>query len=350
MLKALPFTMSFLTGATLFVGIALGGWFTFLTPLVVFVLLPVIDELVGHDLADTAEEGADSTHFDGVVRLWAPAQAVFLAGALAFLTWGGPTAVEGVGVVISLSLVTVGGAINAAHELMHRKSAFDRALAEFLMTTATYTHFCIEHVHGHHRNVSTPLDPASSKVGQSVYAFYPQAVVGSLKSAWSIESSRNERRGVSWFTWRNRLTRYVVDVVAIYAVIGLVFGWVGLAVMAVQSVIAFSLLEVINYVEHYGLQRNEVAPGRYEKVQPRHSWNANHRISNWWLFNLQRHADHHANASRPFHNLRAIEEGPQLPFSYPTAIVCSLVPPLWHRIMDHRAVAMRQQAEQLAAK
>lgn len=334
MLNLLPFTASFLTGATLLVGLALGGWFTFLTPLVVFVVLPVLDTLVGHDTAETLEPGANGAPFDWIVRAWAPAQLLLLGAALAWVSLGDPTPIELVGVLISTSLVTAGGAINAAHELMHRVRPLDRALAELLMTTATYTHFNIEHVHGHHKHVATPLDPATARRGESVYAFLPRTLVGGLRSAWRLERERNARRDVPWLTWRNRLTRYAVEVALAYAVVAAAFGAVGVAFFAAQSLGAVLLLEVINYVEHYGLQRDQLPDGRYEPVAPRHSWNANHRISNWWLFNLQRHADHHATASRPYYHLVALEDGPQLPFSYPTAILVALIPPLWWAMVD----------------
>lgn len=350
MMKVLPFFASFLTAVSMLVGVWAGGVFTFLTPVIVFIGLPIVDLLIGDDLDDTAAEGADGSRFDFVVRLWAPTQAVVLGVVLSVVAFGDPTTLELVGMGISTALVSAGGAINAAHELMHRKSKLDRALAEFLMMTSSYTHFCIEHVHGHHKNVATPLDPAAARLGQSIYAFYPQTVIGSLQSAIRIERARNERRGVSWWTWENRLTRYAVLLVASYAFVGAVFGAFGLVFYVLQGVLSFSILEVINYVEHYGLARAELAPGRYEKVQPRHSWNTNHRVSNWWLFNLQRHADHHANASRPYWNLRAIEEGPQLPFSYPTAILVAMVPPLWMAIMDPRVKQQNGLGEAVPAK
>ena len=342
MIKVLPFFASFGTAITMLVGVWLGGWFTFLTPVIVFIGLPVLDTWVGHDLEDTASESTPGRWFDGVVRAWVPMQFLMLGVVLSVVAFGDPTWVEWTGLVISSGLVTA-GCINSAHELMHRKSPFDRALAEILMTTASYTHFCIEHVHGHHKHVSTPLDPASSRLGQSVYAYYPQTVIGGLRSAVRIELARNQSRGVSWWTWRNRLTRYVVVAVLAYALVGAIFGLSGVIFYGLQGVFAFSLLEVINFIEHYGLERQMLPNGRYERVQPHHSWNANHRVSNWWLFNLQRHADHHALAHRPYYHLRAIKEGPQLPFSYPTAILVAMIPPLWRKVMDSRVLATRSE-------
>jgi alkane 1-monooxygenase len=338
MVKAMPFAASFVTALTLLLGLWLGGVFTFLTPVVVFVGLPLLDQLVGEDIADTAAEGAAGSAFNGVLRAWVPIQLIVLAVALWVVASGTLSWLEWTGLLVSTALLTSGGGINSAHELMHRKWSVDKALAEVLMATASYTHFCIEHVHGHHKHVGTPLDPATARLGESVYAFLPRTVVGGLRSAIRIESERNQRREIPWFSWRNRLSRYLILWVASYVAVGAVFGWAALGFYALQAVGAIGFLEVINYVEHYGLMRAETAPGRFEKVQPKHSWNANHRVSNWWLFNLQRHADHHANASRPFYTLRAIEAGAQLPFSYPTMILVALIPPLWHWLMDAHAL------------
>lgn len=340
-LQALPFFVSFAMAGTLLLGAWLGGGFTFLTPVLLFLILPFADRALGKDTGNTLEEGADGRVYDAIVRLWAPVQLVLLATVLSFVAGGELTGLELAGMVLSTALVTATGAINAAHELMHRKTALDRGLAEVLMTTAGYTHFCIEHVHGHHRYVATPLDPASSRKGEHVYAYLPRTVVGGLRSALRIERDRNRRRKVPAASPRNRLLRYPLMILGAAGLITAIWGPLGLGFFVAQAVGSFLLLEVINYVEHYGLQRAEIAPGRYERVQPKHSWNANDRLSNWWLFNLQRHADHHANASRPYYNLRAMEHSPQLPFSYPTMVLAALVPPLWFKLMDGRVPAQQ---------
>lgn len=337
MIAAAPFLLVYATAATLLVGLAIGGWATFLTPLVVFVGLPLADHLAGLDTGETSEEGAVNPWFDAILRAWPPFQIGILALVVRHVTTAAVSPVEWAGLLLSTALVTSGAGITIAHELMHRKSAFDRGLAEILMGLASYPHFCIEHVHGHHRNVATRADPATSRLGESVYAFLPRTVAGSLASAVHIERGRIARREIPWYSGRNRLLRYPTTMAATYAAVGFTFGWAGLAFYILQGVLAFGLLEVINYVEHYGLSRDPA-----ERVAPRHSWNANHRISNWWLFNLQRHADHHAHAARPYWKLRALEQGPQLPFSYPTLILMALVPPLWRAVMDPCVLASRR--------
>lgn len=307
----------------------------------VFGIVPWLDAWLGRD---TRNPPADATHarrFDVPLLLWVTVQlAVSLwwiaqaAGAAAF---DAPTILA----MTSVGLMNGGIGITVAHELMHRPTRPERALAEVLMSCVSYTHFCIEHVHGHHRHVATPRDPASSRLGESVYRFLPRTLVGGLVSAWSIEVERLRRSGLAVIGPRNRMLRYAAVQVAIYGGLGLALGPIAMALWAGQSVFAVLLLEVINYVEHYGLSRREVAPGRYERVAPRHSWNASHRVTNWLLFNLQRHSDHHFLASRPYDLLRHYDEVPQLPAGYATMVILALVPPLWRRVMDPRVASVR---------
>jgi alkane 1-monooxygenase len=228
-----------------------------------------------------------------------------------------------------------------AHELVHRSGKFERALAEVLMMQVSYTHFCIEHVLGHHANVATPRDPATARAGESFYAFLPRTVFGGVASAWCIEAVRMKRGGRPVFSLGNRMLRYAAELILLYGVAALLFGAGGVLFLAAQSIVAFTMLEVVNYLEHYGLQRREVRPGRFEPTRPYHSWNSSHRVTNWFLFNLGRHSDHHAAAGRRFHTLRHFEEAPQLPIGYAAIFVLALVPPLWRRVMDPRLADWR---------
>ena len=207
------------------------------------------------------------------------------------------------------------------------------------MTSVTYPHFCVEHVEGHHRNVGTPADPATARLGESVYRFVPRSVLGGLASAWRIERRRAARLGLRRWSWRDRRVRMGLLTAALYAAVALAFGWAGVLFFAAQSAVAVGQLEVINYLEHYGLSRREVGPGRYERVGAEHSWESAHRLTAWYLFNLPRHADHHARASRPYWNLDHSEASPQLPWGYSTVFLMALVPPLWRRVMDPRVPA-----------
>ena len=214
--------------------------------------------------------------------------------------------------------------VTAAHELMHRRGPWPRAGAAFLLSLFSYPHFCIEHVQGHHRNVGTRRDPATARLGESLYAFLPRGVIGGFRGAWRIESRR----------LRNRLVWQYALLAGLYGIVGYALGGNGILVLAVQAAVAIFLLETLNYVGHYGLVRRVMAPGRYEPVQQQHSWNSSHRVSNWLLFNVGRHSDHHCEPDRGYLSLKHESGAPQLPGGYFAMFVLALFPPLWRRIMD----------------
>jgi alkane 1-monooxygenase len=196
-------------------------------------------------------------------------------------------------------------------------------------------------VYGHHRYVATPRDPATARFGESFYRFFPRTLAGSVVSALEIENERVRRRYGRALHPANRMLRYALVQLALYSMIGFVFGWLGVVVLAGQSAVAILELETINYVEHYGLMRRETSPGVFERVQPWHSWDAHYRVSNWLLINLARHADHHGIASRRYPALQAEPSTPQLPAGYGAMFLLALVPPLWRKVMDPRVVAER---------
>lgn len=347
-MNAWPFYISLVVVPGCFVLAALyGGPFLWLTPVVVFVGIPLGDLILGHDTTDPepAPPGRRMA-FDLALWLWVPVQLAMIGLGLWRVTQGVSFG-EGLALALSLSLVTVGGGINVAHELMHRKPKFEQGLSELLMTSVSYPWFCVEHILGHHRHVATAEDPATARLGQTVYAFVPQSMIGGLISAWRLEGERVARKSIPAFSWADRRLRHAVWLVATYVLVGVLAGPAGILLFAAQSFFAVSLLEVINYVEHYGLEREEGADGRPVRVQPHHSWNSTYRFTNWYLFNLQRHADHHAYASRPYHQLRAFTDAPELPYGYPTMILAALVPPLWFAIMNPRVAKVR--AETAAA-
>ena len=351
-MKSLPYWVFFLIPIATFFGLQAGGLWILVGLAIVFGLVPVLEVVLG---LRTDNDGTD-----GPRRRWAYDLPLFAyiplqLAMLGYATWlvasgqiaGGEIAVT----ILAMGLLTGGGGINIAHELMHRKSAPERAAAEVLMGCTTYTHFCIEHVYGHHRNVATPRDAASSRFGESLYRFLPRTIAQGFLSAVRIEGERARRQGIPWYSPRHRITRYVAVQVLLYAGL-LALSPITALFWAGQSLFAILLLETINYVEHYGLERRELAPGRYERVQPWHSWNSAHRLTNWLLFNLQRHSDHHFLASRPYHQLRHYEDVPQLPAGYSTMLMAAFVPPLWRRLMDRRVAqwnARRPEVEARAA-
>ena len=339
MRHALPFGLVYVIPFTLAAGLVLGGGWTFATVVWVFVLTPMLDAVFGLRKDVPSAEEAQHWLFDGWLWLWPITQLACLIAVLSAVSTGALTGWAAVGAVVSMGIVAGGGGINIAHELMHRTSPMAQAAAEGLMTMATYPHFCVEHILGHHRRVATPDDPASARRGESVYPFLLRTTFGGLRSAWQLEKQRVHKLGRTPFGWFDRRLRHPVLVVAMYAAVGTTFGPIGVAVLFAQSVVAVGLLEVINYVEHYGLSRRETGDGRYERVKPKHSWNSPHRLTGWYLFNLPRHADHHYEAKRAYSELRHLDDSPQLPLGYATMVLIALVPPLWFAVMNDRVDA-----------
>lgn len=343
MWHAVLFLAPVTTVGTVVLGMSLGGWWSFLTVGWLFVGLAVIDQAVGLDLSDPpAQTARDRTFFRLAVWAWVPVQFSLLAWSFWVVDTWTLSLVEWAGLIGAVGSITGAGGITVAHELMHRKSRFERALAELLMATCSYTHFCIEHVHGHHRRVGTRDDPATARLGETFYSFWVRSVFGGVASAWHLEAARLKRRGKAVFGPSNRMLRYAAELVLIYAVLWALFGWKGVGFFAAQGIFGFTLLEIINYLEHYGLTRREVAPGRFEPVKPHHSWNTSRRITNMYLINLGRHSDHHHQPGRRYQDLRHIADAPQLPMGYPAMVGLALVPLLWHWLMDPRVEEWRR--------
>jgi alkane 1-monooxygenase len=317
------------------------GVFWFWGPFFVFALMPALDVVAGVDLSNPREEDVPRLEADPyyrwVANLFLPVQYAGLLTSAWLLTRGGLSTTDKVGLTLTLAMVS-GIAIANAHELGHKKEVVERWLAKTVLAPSGYGHFVTEHNRGHHVRVATPEDPASSRLGESFWAFWPRTVVGGFRSSWRLEKARLERDGSSPWTPRND----VLNAWALSALLaaGLVggFGLDLLPWLLVQAVVGFSLLEVVNYLEHYGLLRQKVGD-RYERTQPRHSWNANNVASNVFLYHLQRHSDHHANPMRRYQSLRHMEEAPQLPTGYAAMILLAVFPPVWRRVMDPRVVA-----------
>jgi len=315
-------------------GLGLFWWFS---PLFVYGVIPLADYLIGEDTSNPPESVVPRLEKERYYRyatyLAVPLQYVSLvwgcwAVATLDLAWWAY-----LGAAISVGMVS-GLAINTGHELGHKTDGFEQWLAKIALATSWYGHFFVEHNRGHHVRVATEEDPASSRMGESLYAFLPRTVIGSLRSAWEIEAKRLQRNGHSvWSIHNNNLQSWAMSLV-LFAGLTAYFGWIVLPFLIIQAVYGFSLLEVVNYLEHYGLRRQKLENGRYERCQPRHSWNSNHTVTNLLLYQLQRHSDHHANPTRSYQALRHFEEAPQLPSGYASMIVLAYIPSLWFRIMD----------------
>jgi alkane 1-monooxygenase len=232
-----------------------------------------------------------------------------------------------------------GVGINTAHELGHKSEAVERWLSKIALAPTLYGHFYVEHNRGHHVRVATPEDPASSRFGESFYRFWPRTVAGSFRSAWDIEQTRLARMDRGPWSWQSDIVQAFALTALVYGALLAAFGPVMIPFLVIQAVVGFSELEVVNYLEHYGLLRQKTPDGRYERATPEHSWNSNQLVTNVFLYQLQRHSDHHAHPTRRYQALRHFDESPQLPSGYASMIVLALVPPLWRRVMDWRVRA-----------
>lgn len=323
-----------------------------LTPLMLFVVIGTLDHGIGVDLRNPDADEAVALRADP----WLRALPVLVLPVCAALTvWGGRVAASGdaslaagTGLAVAVGIVNGVLGITAAHELIHRSARWERGAGAALLALVCYGTFKVEHIRGHHVTVSTPKDRSSATTGQSLYAFLPVSIVANVTAAWALEALRLRRRGHRPLGPFNEVLWLTAASIGIALVFAVAFGAVGLRFFLVQSLVAIVLLEIVNYIQHYGLRRRLMPDGRYERTTMHHSWNAPYRLSNWFLFNLQRHSDHHAHADRRYGVLRHFDASPQLPTGYGGMVLLALVPPLWCRVMD--PLVRRYYARQSAAE
>ena len=319
------------------------GVLWFWGPIFVFAVMPLLDTVIGKDSSNPPDSVVKWLEHDRFYRwctyIYIPLQYVALVGGAWLLVGGGLGVVEKIGLALTLGCVN-GIGINTAHELGHKRASLERWLSKIALAPTGYGHFFIEHNRGHHVRVATPEDPASSRMGESFYRFWPRTVAGSLRSSWELEVERLGRSGRGPWTIHNDVLNAWLMTLVLFGALAVAFGPSLLPYLLLQAVFGFSLLEVVNYLEHYGLLRNKREDGlRYERTRPEHSWNSDNVSSNVLLYHLQRHSDHHAHPMRRFQALRHFDEAPELPSGYATMIVLAAIPPLWRRVMDPRVVA-----------
>lgn len=322
------------------------GWdlFWWSGPILTFLAIPLLDHLVGADSENPPDSALAWLENDRFYRwvnfLYLPGQ--YLSLIFACWIWAGGgwvdmSIVDKLGLMFTVGIIG-GIAISTAHELGHRRAGLERRLSKFALAQTGYGHFFVEHNRGHHARVATPEDPASSQLGESLYAFLFRSVTGGVRSAWRLERTRFARIGTTHWSLRNDVLNAWLLTVGLFAVLIAWFGIVVLPWLIGQAVIGFCMLEAVNYLEHYGLRRQKNADGRYERVRAAHSWNSNTIVANVCLFHLQRHSDHHAHPLRRYQTLRHADEAPQLPSGYATMLLIAMVPALWRRVMDWRVI------------
>lgn len=340
-LVKLKYLFVYLTPGVVAYSLLAHSHWTFFSVFVLFGLLPMVELFTKGSTANVAEaEEAvrkSDRFYDWLLYSLVPIQYLLLLLFLLRLQAGGLSTTELVGLTLSYGMACGILGINAAHELGHRATKHEQNMSKILLLSTLYMHFFIEHNRGHHKKVATPEDPASSRYGETIYAFFPRSIIQSWFSAWHIEATKLQKIGKRFWSWDNEMLRFQLWQLALMAAILLFFGMKALLLFTAASLVGILLLEAVNYIEHYGLQRQKTEKG-YERTLPIHSWNSNHPMGRLVLLELSRHSDHHFLASRKYQVLRHFDESPQMPTGYPGMILLALVPPLWFGVM-HRAIA-----------
>lgn len=340
MWKDSKYLIAYLAPLAGYLGLYYGGWWSLGSIYVGFVAIPILETFLPGTPENLNEEEEASKlsnrFFDILLYLNIPilwglvAYYFYLLGHRPLETYEVVCMTLNVGLVVG----TIG--INVGHELGHRTDKREQFLSKTLLLSALYMHFFIEHNRGHHKNVATDEDPASAKRGEMIYVFWFRSVIGGYLNAWKLEHTRLQQLGQPILSWQNEMLRFQVIQLAYLLTIGLFLGWNMVGYALGIAVVGFLMLESVNYIEHYGLRRQKLPSGRYEPVQPWHSWNSDHELGRIFLYELTRHSDHHFKATRKYQVLRHFEESPQLPMGYPVAILMSFVPPLWFAVMNKR--------------
>lgn len=321
-----------------FVSFTNTGWLTYLPLIESFLLIPLLELFYKPDESNLTEAQEavrkNDSIYDLQVYIMVPIQffllLVFLDSMKETLTIS-----DKIGRITGMGMLCGVIGINVAHELGHRNTWYEQLMSKMLLLTSLYMHFFIEHNKGHHKNVSTNEDPSSARFGEAIYSFWIRSVVFSYISAWKIELAKLRKLNKPFFSFKNEMLLFQLIQIGFLIGIGLFFGWEVMGYFILAAVMGFLLLETVNYIEHYGLERDKKG-NTYERVMPHHSWNSDHVIGRLVLFELSRHSDHHFIASRKYQILRHIENSPQMPTGYPGMMLLATIPPLWFRIMNPR--------------
>ncbi|MFN4897412.1 MAG: alkane 1-monooxygenase [Burkholderiales bacterium] len=313
------------------------SWILFFPFVFYYFFVPFLDFLFGEDISNPPESAIEALEADAYYRWITYATIPILWIAVIFncifLCTFSLTTLEWIATVMSTGSV-LGFGLNVSHELGHKLQTVPRKIALFNTALGAYGHFSIEHNRGHHRHVSTPEDPASSKMGENIYQFACREMPGAALRAWRLEADRLQRQNKSVWHFENEILQALCLTTLVYGTLIGLYGFDMVLVLIPVAIWGAFQLTSANYVEHYGIQRLKTANGNYENCQPHHSWNSNHLISNLVLFQLQRHSDHHAHPGRSYQSLRDFPELPRLPSGYFGMFFLAYLPPLWFRVMD----------------
>jgi alkane 1-monooxygenase len=337
-LRAFRYLLVLIFPVVAYLSFKAGGWWYFSVIVLSFGIVPALELVFPPDdknLTEMEEERIKNHWlFDAVIYLVIPFHFVFVFYFLQLLSSENLELYEMVGITGSIGIFCGAFGINMAHELGHRSEKIHQIVANLLLMTSLNAHFYVQHNRGHHRYVSTPKDPETAHMNESVYTFWIRSIVTGYIHAWRIETDELKKKGKSFFSLQNGMLIYQILQVLLLISIYSYFGWIALIGFMIAALIGIIMLATINYIEHYGLMRKEVEHGRYERVQPHHSWNSNHLIGRMILFELSRHSDHHYKASRKYQILKHHHQSPQMPTGYPGMMLLSFLPPLWFKMMN----------------
>lgn len=339
-MKDLKYLLAYVVPACAWIGYEkLGAW-VWLTPIVIFGIIPILDislPLAKENIPTELETDRSKNIFFDLLLYVCPLICFFMAYHYFKIVESNLLSIsEMAGLTLSTGLVIGSMGINVAHELGHRNNRFEIYLSKMGLLVNLYMHFTIEHNKGHHKTVSTPADPATARKNESVYAFYIRSIFGQIIHAWQLEKDRLTQLKKSVWNIENEMIQIILIQSAYLMGVAYVFGISMIPYVFAIAGIGILLLETVNYIEHYGLERKLLPSGEYERVTPRHSWNSDHYVGRIVLFELTRHSDHHYKATRKFQILRHLDESPQLQLGYPGSMLLSLVPPLWFQIMNKK--------------
>ena len=335
----------------LFVPLLMSGWmyggiFILLAPIFGYLIITLIDLVVGESTEISISVKKSISKYKIILFVWPLVQFLLLFGSLYVISFFDHLShIEAIGLMMVQGMITGAVGITFAHELMHRRTKIERFLADFLMGMAVYGHFRTEHVLVHHRFVGTKKDAVTARFNESFYLFFLRVIPACFVSAWQVERKRLSIKNRNVFSYSNPFFIYFLTAFSFLFLSYIIAGFWGIMLFFLQAFIAILHLEVVNYIEHYGLVRQKMEDNKYEPTRPHHSWNANHKASNLLLINLQKHSDHHAKPSRdyPLLDSHADDTAPQLPFGYPIMVCISLVPFVWRKIMNPKVLAWRKQ-------
>jgi alkane 1-monooxygenase len=338
--RAFKYASPFIVYIGAFHAFAVTGWQIWLPLIYAWIIIPMTELLLKPDSRNmnAAEEelAKADKRYDVLLYLVVVLQYAALYKFLYAMSHDTMTWVDIAGRIWVMGLLCGTFGINAGHELGHRVNVFEQTLAKMLLLTSQYMHFYIEHNKGHHKRVATPEDPSSARYGEWVYTFYFRSIIFSYFSAWNIANNEVRKKGKAVFSLYNEMVQFTFIQIVFIALIFFGFEWLTTLYYLAAAAIGILLLETVNYIEHYGLQRKSLSEGKYERAMPAHSWNSDHVIGRLMLFELSRHSDHHYLASRKYQVLRHHGNSPQMPTGYPGMMILSLVPPAWFYVMNRR--------------